>query len=601
MVGQVRTGWTRGWSNQKFSGHGGRSREDEHEERPLPMRAAGVCDFRAYGSSCNSGVKWQFSGGVTYRDPEVRSGEPHRHVMTLRMRLRRLAVRTSEHLLQQYPLTAAVKMASFTTPIQFLQEPLRSGEDDDMSGFKQPSKIIESSTKSDEESISIEYILKQIPEGMMLPSLKAAEPTRIKFGLGIKISKVNKGDWFKASLPRIATSDKGKAPLVEKDEIKEHPVREMFSLICADVDFLVKLREKVIADVVSSFYSFSLSKLADLDSVKDIIVKENRILAWAETDSLETAFSSLQPYGSHNFCRDIVAVGTVVDVAVDPVEFVGNFRRGLDVQLILSYSSSSSSRSTHPSASASASQRHLDTDLISPNPSTTDSRILFNTDDFHMDDEKTINQILLPTSPTLATTVLESLAQLRTFVSQLSIKQMRTESSIGDLRDHLLSKIDHLGKSFADAHSQHDQAIRGVIKSVRQDVQTQKAALSFELFEFKKGVRAHSAIVTTDLADIRKDVKDQKSTRCVLGKWVYLVTHAMSLFDLQDVCVVIGSLSTLDSPMVVDLIGIYVLKGPYCTLTMTDWFLQALSVIPRGTWGDVARRFTMIRWVRPKL
>ncbi|KZV32737.1 hypothetical protein F511_31228 [Dorcoceras hygrometricum] len=48
--------------------------------------------------------------------------------------------------------------------------------------------------------------------------------------------------------------------------------------------------------------------------------------------------------------------------------------------------------------------------------------------------------------------------------------------------------------------------------------------------------------------------------------------------------------------MVVDLIGIYGLKGPYRTLTTTDWFLQALSVIPRGSWGDVARRFTMIRW-----
>ncbi|KZV28601.1 hypothetical protein F511_31450 [Dorcoceras hygrometricum] len=70
----------------------------------------------------------------------------------------------------------------------------------------------------------------------------------------------------------------------------------------------------------------------------------------------------------------------------------------------------------------------------------------------------------------------------------------------------------------------------------------------------------------------------------------------MSLFDLQDVCMVIGSLATLDLPMFVDLIGIYVLKGPYCTLTMTDWFLKALSVIPRGSWGDVARRFTMIRW-----
>ncbi|KZV18052.1 hypothetical protein F511_35959 [Dorcoceras hygrometricum] len=33
--------------------------------------------------------------------------------------------------------------------------------------------------------------------------------------------------------------------------------------------------------------------------------------------------------------------------------------------------------------------------------------------------------------------------------------------------------------------------------------------------------------------------------------------------------------------MVVDLIGIYELKGPYCTLSTTNWFLQALSVIPR--------------------
>ncbi|KZV45406.1 hypothetical protein F511_42490 [Dorcoceras hygrometricum] len=53
------------------------------------------------------------------------------------------------------------------------------------------------------------------------------------------------------------------------------------------------------------------------------------------------------------------------------------------------------------------------------------------------------------------------------------------------------------------------------------------------------------------------------STRSVLGKCVYLVTLAMSLFDLQDVCIAIGSIATLDLPMVVDLIGIYGLKGPY--------------------------------------
>ncbi|KZV37100.1 dentin sialophosphoprotein-like [Dorcoceras hygrometricum] len=50
-----------------------------------------------------------------------------------------------------------------------------------------------------------------------------------------------------------------------------------------------------------------------------------------------------------------------------------------------------------------------------------------------------------------------------------------------------------------------------------------------------------------------------------------------------------------DLPLVVDSIGIFELKEPYCMQTMTKWFLKALSVIPRGSWGDVDRHFTMIR------
>ncbi|KZV22967.1 phospholipase A I [Dorcoceras hygrometricum] len=90
----------------------------------------------------------------------------------------------------------------------------------------------------------------------------------------------------------------------------------------------------------------------------------------------------------------------------------------------------------------------------------------------------------------------------------------------------------------------------------------------------------------------------------------------MSLFDLQDVCIAIGSLATLDIPMVVDLIGIYVLKGPYywavkmrirppeleTSICDVKYHVSlALSVIPRGSWGDVARRFTMIQWASPKM
>ncbi|KZV47984.1 splicing factor 3B subunit 1-like [Dorcoceras hygrometricum] len=243
----------------------------------------------------------------------------------------------------------ARKMASFNAPKQFLKEPLRSGEDDDMSGSKQPSKIIEPAaaekemdiepvatedlslaksvammtdseeaeslskalaltekpSQTDEESMSLEDILKQIPEDMMLPSVTAAEITRIKFGFGIDILGVSEGDWYKASLPQIDISDKGKAPLVEKDDNKGHPAREMFSLICADIDFLVHLREKVIADVVSFFHSFSLSRLAVLGSVKAIVSKEEQMLTYRvkASDLRVFRFDSEAPVTDSDFIK----------------------------------------------------------------------------------------------------------------------------------------------------------------------------------------------------------------------------------------------------------------------------------------------------------
>ncbi|KZV21373.1 Splicing factor 3B subunit [Dorcoceras hygrometricum] len=414
----------------------------------------------------------------------------------------------------------ARKMASFTAPQQLLKEPLRSGEDDDMSRSKQPSKIIETEesekdkeiepgtaddlslakdvatmidsedaeslskalaitekpSPSDEELMPLEDILKQIPTYVMLPSVTAAEFTRIKFAHDIKIPEVNQGDWYKANLPRIATSDKGKAPLVE-DQAKGHPAREMFSLISADTDFLVKLREKVIADVVSFFHSFSLSKLADLDSVKDIIVKEKQILAWAETDSLETAVrrqeyiiakyremllrkfleSHRQNFKAGQPSQDIVAVSTVVDIAVDPADFVGVFRRGTDVHMILSDLSSSSSRSTHPDpeVSASVSQRHLDTDLFSQNPSTTDSRILFTADDVLLRDEQGDEQILL-TTPNL----IDSFAQLRRSINHMKFEQIRQKDDGEKLKDMILMEIRSLEKKLTGMLEQQDNLYR---------------------------------------------------------------------------------------------------------------------------------------------
>ncbi|KZV23544.1 hypothetical protein F511_02030 [Dorcoceras hygrometricum] len=148
----------------------------------------------------------------------------------------------------------------------------------------------------------------------------------------------------------------------------------------------------------------------------------------------------------------------------------------------------------------------------SPNPSTySDSRMIFTTADIPLNDETVVDQLVLLATALPTPDLAEYLAQLRTSVTQLSIKQMWTTSIIGDLKNELLSKIDNIEKAAAEARTQQDHVFRDLIKSVKQEVQLQKTALSLEMIEFKKGVRDHSAIVTTDLSDIQKEVKDQKA------------------------------------------------------------------------------------------
>ncbi|KZV46141.1 hypothetical protein F511_13967 [Dorcoceras hygrometricum] len=140
-----------------------------------------------------------------------------------------------------------------------------------------------------EEHMSIDDLLMQISEDMMLPSVTAAEITKIRFGGSIHIPGVQEHDLYYASLPRISIHDKGKAILEEDEPVRGNPARETVELVCGDVDFLVQLRDQVMKDVVEFFHSFSLNKLPDLDSLKILKEKEKFMLEWAETDSLEMA------------------------------------------------------------------------------------------------------------------------------------------------------------------------------------------------------------------------------------------------------------------------------------------------------------------------
>ncbi|KZV36650.1 hypothetical protein F511_40517 [Dorcoceras hygrometricum] len=96
-------------------------------------------------------------------------------------------------------------------------------------------------------------------------------------------ARVDEGNWYKASLPKIPATDKGKAPLEIVDPIKGNPAKEQFSLIVAYIDVLVQLRAEVIDEVDRFFNSFSFKKLPHL-KIEEISAKEALILSWAETD-----------------------------------------------------------------------------------------------------------------------------------------------------------------------------------------------------------------------------------------------------------------------------------------------------------------------------
>ncbi|KZV53096.1 putative phosphoserine phosphatase [Dorcoceras hygrometricum] len=129
----------------------------------------------------------------------------------------------------------------------------------------------DSSKKSAEEHMSFDDILLQISNDMFLPSITAAEVTMIMLG---EFSSIG---------------DKGKAILVEDEQITENPASEIVALICRDVEVLVRVRDSVMKAVVDFFASFSLNTMPDMKSLKDLKEKEKLMMEWAETNTLATA------------------------------------------------------------------------------------------------------------------------------------------------------------------------------------------------------------------------------------------------------------------------------------------------------------------------
>ncbi|KZV16510.1 zinc finger CCCH domain-containing protein 19-like [Dorcoceras hygrometricum] len=102
-----------------------------------------------------------------------------------------------------------------------------------------------SSIFTNKEHMSIDDLLLQISDDMLLPSITATEITKIRLGESISITKVRQCDIYPASLPRISIHDKGKA--------------------------------------------IFFNKLTNFDALLALKEKEKLMLEWAETDSLAMA------------------------------------------------------------------------------------------------------------------------------------------------------------------------------------------------------------------------------------------------------------------------------------------------------------------------
>ncbi|KZV43943.1 hypothetical protein F511_11917 [Dorcoceras hygrometricum] len=555
-------------------------------------------------------------------------------------------------------VSKGVAMGTDLAEPMFLKEPLRSGEDDDISGVEQPSTIIhmeEDSVKnketdiqlvetgtgkeidpepvadegqipSDEESLSIDDLLKRIPKDIMLPLRRLAVLKSVR-DISAKEEQVltwAETDSIQVALQRIlyivakyrelllrkfleahranysfsqpwsamalqiidllsaANSTSVKNLLTQKQALKLEWTRPCCAMLFEgdniDRGFYIPRNHKTIfstcwvrnvrfiggtrlvedgydrwvcgcAAPVSQLWE-QLPQRILLDTLAPIgfFITPAQCLNNSTQPTVKTwgwyrfctevlhyfMFGCLKTVGCFNLCTALVPVGSVLGDRSIPRRIVDNVSYCIQIVDSLSLSSTDlffsdpvvqvdadnfadpvfadlvvqmeGDQHPDPTEFDNFSHHIRDITLQSPGQSNSaDFRMLFTAADIPLNDETVVDQLVFPATALPAPDLAESLAQLRTSVSQLSIKQMRTTSSIGDVKNELLSKIDNIEKADAEARTQQDHVFRYLIKSVKQEVQLHKTTLSLEMIEFKKVLRAHSAIVTTDLSDILKE------------------------------------------------------------------------------------------------
>ncbi|KZV39261.1 hypothetical protein F511_27715 [Dorcoceras hygrometricum] len=161
------------------------------------------------------------------------------------------------------------------------------------------------------------------------------------------------------------------------------------------------------------------------------------------------------------------------------------------IDVISVHSSDSSSSSTY------SSQNQVDSHVNSPMHEETSADQIDFLVDTAVDGETLVTQISLPAVDT--SDVAESLSQLRASITRLSVNQLKNSSKIGDLRNHLLFKIENLEKAFKETLSNQEQ-ISDVtdIRSQTKEIQ----AFKIDFTDFQQKTESGIAHVSSQLSEI---------------------------------------------------------------------------------------------------
>ncbi|KZV49576.1 hypothetical protein F511_23860 [Dorcoceras hygrometricum] len=424
-------------------------------------------------------------------------------------------------------------------------------------------------------------------------SVWASENDSFKMQSALKIKEVKEHEWYYANLPKKSATEKGKAPLEEADPVKGNPAREMVELICADVNFLVQMRDQVMHDVVEFFHYFRINKLSDLASSRALAEKESLccfgpkqihwkplsgdacqpwtamasqiidLLSAAHSKSLEELKAQQQEHGiimdrpsSSQLFKDFAdSSGAVL------AQFYSLAKSICLHDSFPSFQEAETEPSVHRESSSVSSvlvsDPNAQVDMVQRPDSqipTVDSPMRFNFDDLSLDDTAD-NRFSLPA---VTTELSASLDALRTFLSQCLDTQTKDIRQIDDSQNDVLSKINTIEKGLRDTLRQLEETFRNLIQSAQKDGRTLDDVQTLRFNEFRKGVLAHSASVTADLMDVRNEVKglnanvtylDEQDATIRISHTVAAVVHLWSLGVLTAAGCGIGSVHAVNNEL----------------------------------------------------